>query len=86
MILQLLVNNPSAIFSYCDKQCPVILLQNGVYSANTLVKKYPNNVYYALENDWLASGLPPCSLVTLISSSDWVNLCALHHPVITIQE
>lgn len=86
MILQLLSNTPHSIFAYCELGTAVILMQNGVYSASALVSKYPNNTFYALENDWLASGLIVQKNVSLISAAQWVDLCARHHPVITIQE
>jgi sulfur relay protein TusB/DsrH len=86
MILQLLSNTPCSVFAYCELGSAVILMQSGVYSAATLVSKYPNNTFYALENDWLASGLIVHENVSLISAFQWVDLCAKHHPVITIQE
>jgi sulfur transfer complex TusBCD TusB component (DsrH family) len=86
MIIQLLSNTPFSVFSYCDLAVPIIMLQNGVYSASLLSNKYPSNTFYALENDWLASGLIAPVNVTLISASKWVDLCAQQHPVITIQQ
>ncbi|MFT6269081.1 MAG: sulfur transfer complex TusBCD TusB component (DsrH family) [Alphaproteobacteria bacterium] len=60
-------------------------MQNGVYSASILLSKYPNNTFFALENDWLASGLAVPDSLNLISAAQWVDLCATQHPVITIQ-
>lgn len=86
MIVQLLSNHAASIAPYCEANAVVILLQNGVYAAAKVVHKYPEIAVYALHNDWHASGLVDNVKVTLISAQQWVELCALHHPVITIQQ
>lgn len=85
MIVQLLTNQTKLLLPYCHANTAVILLQNGVYAANKIRQDFPNIPVYALENDWLASGLVVNKNVKLISASQWVELCATHHPVITIQ-
>jgi sulfur relay protein TusB/DsrH len=85
MIIQLLSNTPEKVHSYCNDKVGLILLQDGIYCAQSLAKKYPNNTIYALDDDWLASGLPLVEGINLISADEWVNLCARFHPVVTIQ-
>ena len=85
MIVQLLTNHPNAIAVYCEAKTSVILLQNGVYAASKLLFDYPSLSVYALRSDWQASGLAEHPSISLISAPKWVELCALHHPVVTIQ-
>jgi len=78
-----------------DATVVIVLLQNGVYAAQTCLSRYPNarycTRYYALESDWMAAGLNSIISASdtckprLISPEEWVGLCAEHHPIITIQ-
>lgn len=85
MILQLLTSQTKSIAPYCRAKVALVLLQNGVYAATKILHDYPDLTVYALHNDWLASGLEEHPKVRLISAQQWVELCALQHPVITIQ-
>jgi len=86
MIVQLLTHHIESIAPYCEANTSVILLQSGVYAAPKILLMYPSVMVYALSNDWRASGLIENPKVKLISDMKWVELCALHHPVITIQD
>jgi len=86
MIIQLLSNTPSKVAAYCEQGLSVILLQNGVYAALSLIADYPKCTFYAVKNDYFASGLPKLENLILVSDMQWVNLCAQQHPVITIQQ
>lgn len=85
MIIQLLSSQTTTLVPYKHAKPSLILLQNGVYAATKLLQEFPESQIYALENDWRASGLDPNNKVILITANRWVELCALHHPVITIQ-
>jgi sulfur relay protein TusB/DsrH len=85
MIIQLLTSQTKSLIPYCNANTAVILLQNGVYAAAKILQEFPNSQLFALENDWRASGLDLNEKVNLISALQWVELCAMHQPVITIQ-
>lgn len=85
MIVQLLCKNTDLLLPYCENSAPVILLQDGIYSAKMLTDRYEEGVFYALQDDFLASGLPVPPKLVLISAAQWVDLCAAHCPVITFQ-
>jgi sulfur relay protein TusB/DsrH len=85
MIIQLLSSHTDAVLPYYHAKPAIILLQNGVYAARKLLHEFPELQVYALENDWHASGLSHNNKVALITANQWVELCAMHLPVITIQ-
>lgn len=86
MLVQLLINKASEIESFIGEDCCVLLLQEGVYAAHTLLSYSAiNGRLYALKTDYLASGLPQAKGLKLIDFEDWVNLSITHHPVITLQ-
>ncbi len=85
MIIQLLTNQPERLAPYIDAQPIVIVMQSGVYAIRQLLVLYPALTLYALSSDVAASGLNISDNISYISGSEWVNLCALHHPVITLQ-
>ena len=85
MIIQLLTNQADRIAPYISVDPIVIVIQSGIYSTQQLIKQYPSLRIYALTPDVLASGLELNSSVTCISANEWVDLCALNHPVITLQ-
>ena len=86
MLIQLLNNTPESAISLVDEnaETPLILIQSGVYAYKTLLDKTEAKIY-ALEKDWKAAGLEE-SRVQTINYEQWVDLCAKHHPVITLQE
>lgn len=85
MIIQLLTSQTKLLVPYAHANTAVILLQNGVYAAPKIWQEFPKVSVYALENDWRASGLALNDKVELITALQWVELCAMYHPVITIQ-
>lgn len=86
MIVQLLSNTPCLLAPYCSQGIAVIFLQDGIYSAAKLLFEYPHNTFYALAQDYQASGLPELTDLILISNEQWVDLCAVQHPVVTLQQ
>ena len=85
MIVQLLTSQTKSLVPFCHANTTVILLQSGVYSATKLLQEFPQLCIYALDNDWWASGLAINDKVKLVNAHQWVELCAIHYPVITIQ-
>lgn len=85
MLVLLLKNSPELMLDYCQAGSIVVLLQNGIYSAQHLRELQPKLKIYALANDWLAAGMPEISAIELISHEQWVALCATHKPVISLQ-
>lgn len=88
MLIMLLDNLPSQVSPYLEKsadQIQLILLHTGVYAASNLLKTFPGLQVYAIENDWKAAGLEVIKGVTLINYDTWVELCAKHQPVVTLQ-
>ena len=86
MIVQLLSNTPHAVALYCKAGTPIMLLQDGVYSAAAIHSRFPQQACYALDTDWFAAGLAKMTYVELVTTAQWVNLCALHQPVVTVQQ
>ncbi len=86
MLIQLFSNTPAIIARYEVEKTPLVLLQDGVYAAKTIIEDYSNFIVYAIEDDFCASGQKPSSGITLISIDEWVKLCAQHPPVLSINE
>jgi sulfur transfer complex TusBCD TusB component (DsrH family) len=88
MLIQLLVNKPELVVPFLPtgtETATIVLLQDGVYSAQNLHKHFPQLVIYAISDDWQCAGLPNEHNLTLISCEQWVDLCAENQPVITLQ-
>lgn len=85
MILQVLSENTQLLENYVGYAGPIVLLQNAVYVAPSIVKIFPQASVYALRNDYMASGLDSLSQVKLIEADEWVDICSKYHPVVTVQ-
>lgn len=86
MIIQLFSANASKLENYVDEKSIVLLIQDGVYALNDILRRYPKCAIYILENDWQASGLLSDGGCKIISDKDWVLLCAQHSPIVTLQD
>lgn len=85
MLLQLMINNSDVLLNYpTTKQ--ILLMQDAMYIKPEVLSMHTNKSFYALKSDWLAAGLPDNHTVQLISTKQWVSLCAEHPPVLTIQK
>ncbi|MEM0912352.1 MAG: DsrH/TusB family sulfur metabolism protein [Pseudomonadota bacterium] len=87
MLLMVLSNEMAKMQPFMDMDCKVMLLQAGVYLYDELTAHFSD--VYVLESDFRASGLDVKQSshgdINLISHADWVELCAIHHPVVTVQ-
>lgn len=84
MLVQIFENDivkVTELLGGCDA---FILLQNGVYCSRELVK-LTNKPIFGIQEDFEAAGLIPPSGVELISNELWVDLCAKHSPIVSIQ-
>jgi sulfur relay protein TusB/DsrH len=72
-------------YATAQHELHVVLMQEGVYAAQALVDSGKQLKCFALAPDWAASGLPVISGVELIEYQEWASLCALKHPVMTVQ-
>lgn len=87
MLIQLLANCPQKALRYSQtvEHLHIVLLQDGIYAAQYLIDSGKALKCFALQSDWAASGLPKMANVELINHQQWVGLCALKRPVVSIQ-
>ena len=84
MIIQLFINDAEQVQGLINEAYGIVLLQSGVYCAQALAINNLANVY-GLKEDFEAAGVTAPNQVKLISCEEWVELCATHYPVVTIQ-
>lgn len=84
MIIQLFINNTEKVQGLINEAHGIVLLQQGVYCAQVLAKNNLTNIY-GLKEDFDAAGVIAPTQIKLISCKEWVELCATHYPVVTVQ-
>lgn len=85
MLLMILTNNLKQIETYTCHKADILLLQDSVFVANNIEAMFPDSAVYVLESDLLACGCSIPNTCIVIDDKKWVELCASHTPVVTVQ-
>jgi len=85
-------SDKNKLLPFAKAKSKLLLLQSGVYLYSEIESSELENAFeatYIIETDFIASGLDPDTLKNqsthLITHSEWVELCAINHPIITLQ-
>lgn len=68
--------------AYCSPQDTIVLINDGVYEAQTITKLELASKTYALEIDAITRGIPQQGRVLWIDYKQFVDLTAIHAPVV----
>ncbi len=84
MLVQIFENNIEKVIELISGGEAFVLLQNGVYWSRELLALTTKPIF-GLQSDFEAAGLTAPADVELISNEVWVDLCAKHTPIVSIQ-